>query len=74
MSLKDLLIHVQDLEEENSRLNFLLSISRKRVYELETELDNIKSMSMFEFANTYNTPEQQAEAGHQLAKSLLGGE
>ena len=34
------------------------------------ELNHIKAMNMYEFANKYNTPEQQEEAGHQLARSL----
>jgi regulator of replication initiation timing len=38
------------------------------------ELNRIKAMNMYEFANKYNTPEQQEEAGHQLARSLGVGQ
>ena len=38
------------------------------------ELNQIKAMNMYEFANKYNTPEQQEEAGHQLARSLGVGQ
>ena len=38
------------------------------------ELNHIKAMNMYEFANKYNTPEQQEEAGHQLARSLGVGQ
>ena len=41
--------------------------------ELQEELDTIKSMGMFEFGNTYCNDAQLEEAGHQLARSLLGG-
>lgn len=64
---------------ENSRLrhmkngvklnNSKLTIERNK---LLNELDRIKSMSMFEFANTYCSNESLEEAGHMLAKDLLG--
>ena len=67
------------LLSENSRLRHLkngvklnnskLTIERNK---LLNELDRIKSMSMFEFANTYCSNESLEEAGHMLAKDLLG--
>lgn len=64
---------------ENSRLrqmkrgvklnNSKLTVERNK---LQTELDRIKSMTMFEFANTYCSNESLEEAGHMLAKDLLG--
>ena len=40
---------------------------------LQTELDSIKSMSMFEFSNNYCSIEQQEADGKAFAKALLGG-
>lgn len=40
---------------------------------LSQELQTIKSMGVWEFANKYCTDEENSEAGKQLAKSLLGG-
>ena len=67
------------LLSENSRLrhmkngvklnNSKLTIERNK---LLNELNRIKSMSMFEFANTYCSNESLEEAGHMLAKDLLG--
>lgn len=67
------------LLSENSRLrhmkngvklnNSKLTIERNK---LLNELDRIKSMSMFEFANNYCSNESLEEAGHQLARDLLG--
>lgn len=37
------------------------------------EVLDIIHMDMWEFANTYCTDNQLEEAGHQLARSLLGG-
>ena len=49
--------------------NSKLTIERNK---LQSELDSIKSMSMFEFANTFCSNESLEEAGHMLAKDLLG--
>lgn len=40
--------------------------------QLVAELDSIKSMSMFEFANKYCSESDHEAAGHLLARSLLG--
>ena len=46
---------------------------KERILVLENELNHIKSMGMFEFANTYCSENEHEEAGRALAKSLLGG-
>lgn len=40
---------------------------------LWSELFDIKHMGVWEFANKYCSDEENAEAGRQLARSLLGG-
>lgn len=45
---------------------------RKQVHDLTQELNTIKQMSMFEFGNKYCSSEELEEAGHQLARDLLG--
>lgn len=37
------------------------------------ELNRIKALGMYEFANKYCTSKELEEAGHALARSLLGG-
>jgi hypothetical protein len=70
----------QDLNnqlERQVRFKMGLKFSNRRLTqqrnELQEELDTIKSMGMFEFGNTYCNDAQLEEAGHQLARSLLGG-
>lgn len=41
--------------------------------ELERELAEIKKMGMYEFASKYCNDDELEKAGHDLAKSLLGG-
>ena len=56
--------------------NDLIDENLKRIEEsnrLFGELQDIKALSMFEFANIYCSDEEHEEAGHQLARSLLGG-
>ena len=43
---------------------------KDEVERLEQELSEIKSLTMYEFADKYCTPEELEDAGHQLAKSL----
>ena len=50
--------------------NGKLTLERKKLLD---ELQSIKRMGVWEFANTYCSDEQNAEAGRQLARSLLGG-
>lgn len=49
--------------------NSALTLERNQ---LVAELDSIKSMSMFEFANKYCSESDHEAAGHLLARSLLG--
>ena len=43
------------------------------ILRLSKELQTIKQMGVWEFANKYCSDEENSEAGKQLAKSLLGG-
>lgn len=84
MKVKDTFIEIQ---EENERLNARIIFLEKCVEALKlnnskltvernnaiTELDKIKSMSMFEFSTNYCTAEQQEADGRAFAKALLGG-
>lgn len=45
---------------------------RKQVKDLTQELNNIKQMGMWEFESKYCNSEDLEEAGHQLARDLLG--
>ena len=71
----------QKLQKENGELIFE---NMKRIEEsnrlfgekidLEYELETIKDMGMFEFADKYCNDTELEEAGHMMAKDLLGGE
>ena len=70
----------QDLNnqlERQVRFKMGLKFSNRRLTqqrnELQEELDAIKTMSMFEFGNTYCSSESLEADGHLLARSLLGG-
>ena len=41
--------------------------------DLRRELERVTTMGMFEFANEFCNDSQLEEAGHQFARSLLGG-
>lgn len=43
------------------------------VYDLNVQLETIKSLSMFEFGAKYGTDEQNSEDGKLFAKALTGG-
>jgi hypothetical protein len=69
----------QDLNnqlERQVRFKMGLKFSNRRLTqqrnELQEELDTIKSMSMFEFGNTYCSSESLEADGHLLARELLG--
>lgn len=78
--------YIDEIEDENTSL--IKNIDRKRMLinrlkinnqnltnernQVVDELNRIKSMGVFEFAENYCTPDQQVEAGHQLARQLLG--
>ena len=61
--VKDIQIEIQDLKEHNEFL-------QRQNNALRLELQRIKSMSMFEFANEFCNDDQLEEAGHALARSL----
>ena len=66
MSVKDLLLHIEAVEEKNRQLEIKNEI-------LNDELENIKKMSMFEFGNKYCSDESLKADGKTFAKALLGG-
>ena len=78
--IKDVLLDNEALNERNEFLerkcnalflnNRALTEERNR---LQAELDRIKSMSMFEFGNTYASDESLEADGRAFAKALLGG-
>ena len=84
---QDLCDRIRELEEENEFLKAEHKKQRRMINGLKLnnsrltterntaieELDNLKSMNMYEFANNYCSTEQQEAAGRQLAKELLGG-
>ena len=57
--VRGLKLHNHELTEERNKLC--------------NELNTIKSMSMFEFGNTYASSESLEADGHAFAKALLGG-
>jgi predicted nuclease with TOPRIM domain len=70
----DLLKQVSDLKrkyDEFYEKEYLVRI--EECNKLWGELFDIKHLSMWEFANKYCTEEEQAQAGKQLARELLGG-
>lgn len=76
----DLLIENEELHARNEflqrQVNALKLNNRaltKERNELQTELDRVKSMSMFEFGNTYASDESLEADGRAFAKALLGG-
>ena len=82
--LQDELNILEREAEQNRRMinglklnNGKLTLERKELLDenmkLKEELARIKAMDMFEFANHYCTDEENAECGHRLARSLLGG-
>ena len=78
--IKDVILDNEALHERNEFLerkcnalmlnNQALTEERNR---LQAELDRIKSMSMFEFGNTYASGESLEADGKRFAKALLGG-
>ena len=83
--VKDTFLEIQEENEElKARNEFLqrmvnglklhnhqLTEERNRICD---ELNHIKAMGMFEFANNYCDEETHAEAGRAFAKALLGGD
>jgi len=85
---EDLEQRVENLENTTVRLNRMIAglkirnselITRRNELteenlKLQNELNRIKNMGMYEFANTYCTGEELEDAGHQLARALGVGQ
>ena len=94
MKVKDTLLEIQKLEEENKELKAQNEFLQKKYADLKKHYDDfyekeylaridecnnlwgelfeIKHMTMWEFAAKYCSDEDMEQAGHQLARSLLG--
>jgi len=80
----EIMIELEELRHENERQkkminglklnNSKLTLERNELIDentsLKNELNTIKNMNMYEFANTYCSEEQNIEAGHALARAL----
>ena len=91
MRIKDTILQIQELQEQNAQLtkeneelqarndflqrmcngvklnNSKLTQERNNAVD---ELNRIKALGMYEFADKYCTSDELEEAGHQLARSL----
>lgn len=91
MRIKDTILQIQELQEQNAQLtkeneelqarndflqrmcngvklnNSKLTQERNNAVD---ELNRIKALGMYEFADKYCTSDELKEAGHQLARSL----
>ena len=91
MRIKDTILQIQELQEQNAQLtkeneelqarndflqrmcngvklnNSKLTQERNNAVD---ELNRIKALGMYEFADKYCTSDESEEAGHQLARSL----
>ena len=91
MRIKDTILQIQELKEQNAQLtkeneelqarndflqrmcngvklnNSKLTQERNNAVD---ELNRIKALGMYEFADKYCTSDELKEAGHQLARSL----
>ena len=63
----------RDLSEKTTFQNRQINALKFRNADYRRELDRVTSMGMFEFANEFCNNTQLEEAGHALARSLLGG-
>ena len=78
--IKDVLIENESLKARNEFLERCVRGLKLHNHELTEErnklcdeLNHIKSMSMFEFGNTYTSSESLEADGHAFARALLGG-
>ena len=95
MRIKDTILQIQELQEQNAQLtkeneelqarndflqrmcngvklnNSKLTQERNNAVD---ELNRIKALGMYEFADKYCTSDELEEAGHQLARSLGVGQ
>lgn len=63
---------LEQAQKDNKNLSDELAYYYEKCANLEEELEEIKSMSMFEFGNKYCSNESLEADGHAFAKSLLG--
>lgn len=63
---------IKALKLNNSALTLERNQLQEKVDKLSKELQDIKELSMFEFANKYCSESDHEAAGHLLARSLLG--
>jgi hypothetical protein len=63
MNIKDIQLEIQEVKEHNDFL-------QRQNNALRLELQRIKSMGMFEFANEFCSEDQLEDAGHAFARSL----
>lgn len=73
LKIDEVLDELYHTKEENEDLKLQNDFLQRQVNGLRLELQRVKSMGMFEFANEFCNESQLEEAGHQFAKSLLGG-
>ena len=73
LNIDEVLDELYHTREENEDLKLQNDFLQRQVNGLRLELQRVKSMGMFEFANEFCNETQLEEAGHQFAKSLLGG-
>ena len=66
IKLDEVLEELYGLREENQSLRLDNDF-------LQKELQRVTSLGMFQFANEFCNDTQLEDAGHELAKSLLGG-
>lgn len=78
--IKNLIIENEELRARNEFLERMvrgLKLHNHQITEernkLCDELNHIKSISMFEFGNTYASSESLEADGHAFARALLGG-
>lgn len=67
---QDLCNHIAELEEENKALTDQNQQLRFHRASLNKELQRIKKLGMFEFANEFCNDDELEDAGRQLARSL----
>ena len=68
----NLILEVEFLKRQNNALKNRCSDYSLRLTKAETELSDIKHMSMWGFTKKYCTDDELEEAGHALARELLG--
>ena len=73
IKLDELLDELYHLREENQQLKVDNDFLQRQNNGLKLELQRVKSMEMFEFANEFCNDKQLEQAGKDFARALLGG-